>query len=40
MASRAACARLQVIICNGEETWNEGKCTGAIPGQLIRNGAA
>jgi len=28
------------IICNGEETWNEGKCTGAIPGQLIRNGAA
>ncbi len=28
------------IICNGEETWNEGKCTGATPGQLIRNGAA
>jgi N-acyl-D-aspartate/D-glutamate deacylase len=28
------------IIVNGEETWNEGKCTGALSGQLIRNGHA
>jgi N-acyl-D-amino-acid deacylase len=28
------------IICNGEETWDEGRCTGATPGQLIRNGQA
>jgi N-acyl-D-aspartate/D-glutamate deacylase len=28
------------IICNGEVTWDEGRCTGATPGQLIRNGHA
>ena len=28
------------IIVNGEETWNEGKCTGATPGKLLRHGRA
>jgi N-acyl-D-aspartate/D-glutamate deacylase len=26
------------IIVNGEETFNEGKCTGAEPGRLLRHG--
>jgi len=25
------------IICNGEVTWDEGRCTGATPGRLLRN---
>jgi len=28
------------IIVNGQETFAEGKCTGATPGQLVRNGHA
>jgi N-acyl-D-amino-acid deacylase len=28
------------IIVNGEETFAEGKCTGATPGKLLRNGRA
>ena len=28
------------IIVNGEETFAEGKCTGALPGKLLRNGHA
>jgi len=28
------------IICNGEVTWDEGRCTGATPGRLLRNGHA
>jgi N-acyl-D-aspartate/D-glutamate deacylase len=26
------------ILVNGEVTFEEGKCTGATPGQLLRNG--
>ncbi len=28
------------IIVNGEETWNEGRCTGATSGKLLRGGRA
>jgi N-acyl-D-amino-acid deacylase len=28
----------KAIICNGEMTWDEGRCTGATPGQLLRGG--
>ena len=28
------------IIVNGEETFAEGRCTGAMPGKLLRNGHA
>jgi len=28
------------IIVNGEETFAEGRCTGATPGKLLRNGHA
>jgi N-acyl-D-aspartate/D-glutamate deacylase len=28
------------IIVNGEETFAEGKCTGATPGKLLRHGHA
>jgi N-acyl-D-aspartate/D-glutamate deacylase len=28
------------IICNGEMTWDEGRCTGATPGKLLRSGVA
>ena len=28
------------IIVNGEETWDEGRCTGALSGRLLRNGQA
>jgi len=30
----------KAIICNGEQTWDEGKCTGATPGKLLRHGHA
>jgi N-acyl-D-amino-acid deacylase len=26
------------IIVNGEETWDEGRCTGATSGKLLRGG--
>ncbi len=28
------------IIVNGEETWDDGRCTGATPGKLLRGGRA
>jgi N-acyl-D-amino-acid deacylase len=28
------------IIVNGQETWSDGKCTGATPGKLLRGGRA
>ncbi|HTR63551.1 MAG TPA: amidohydrolase family protein, partial [Candidatus Binataceae bacterium] len=30
----------KAIICNGEQTWDAGKCTGATPGKLLRHGHA
>ena len=30
----------KAIICNGEVTWDEGRCTGATPGRLLRGGHA
>ena len=30
----------KAILVNGEMTWDEGRCTGATPGRLLRNGHA
>jgi N-acyl-D-aspartate/D-glutamate deacylase len=30
----------RAIICNGEMTWDDGRCTGATPGKLLRHGHA